>query len=219
MVNITINAHVKCSDGACGKSTNVIVNPVNHQVTHIVIKDNSLPDNSTRLVPVGKVASATQDQITLSCTKEELAKMPTFIVTSFIQTSTQGMAYESGAAYTSQYVLNDTAYDSVREENIPAGEMELHSGMRVEATDGKLGKLDELVLDAKSGEITHLLMRKGHAFGEREVIIPLDLIDHEHEGTVYLKISKDEVADLIALKAGWGHDPSEEEVEEALDSQ
>lgn len=199
MVDITINAHVRCTDGACGKSTKVIVNPVTHQVTHIVVEDNSLSDNPTRLVPVGKVASATQAQVTLSCTKEELAKMPLFIVTNFIQESASGMAYESGTAYTSQYVLNDTAYDCVKEENITAGEMALHSGMSVEATDGKLGKLDELVLNRKSGEITHLLMREGHLWGKKDIAIPVSAVDFSDGKYVYLKLDKAAVKDLPAV--------------------
>ena len=57
MTNIPIHAKIECTDGDCGKSTNVIVNPVNHQLTHIVIEDKSLSDNPTRLVPVSKVSS------------------------------------------------------------------------------------------------------------------------------------------------------------------
>ena len=123
MTNIPIHAKIECTDGDCGKSTNVIVNPVNHQVTHIVIEDKSLSDNPTRLVPVSKFSSTAQDQVTLSCTKEELAKMPVFIVSNFIQESAPGMAYQSGAAYTFPYVINDTAYASVKERNIPLGEL------------------------------------------------------------------------------------------------
>jgi sporulation protein YlmC with PRC-barrel domain len=199
MVNIPINAHVKCADGACGKSTNVIVNPVNHQVTHIVIKDNSLPDNSTRLVPVGKVASATQDQITLSCTKEELAKMPPFIITNFIQESASGKAYESGAVHTFPYVINETAYDSVQERNIPLGELAIYCGMQIEATDGKVGKLNELVLDPQNGGITHLLMREGHLWGKKEVSVPVSAIDFCDSQVVYLKLDKEDIKGLPAV--------------------
>lgn len=125
--------------------------------------------------------------------------MPLFIVTNFIQESASGMAYESGTAYTSQYVLNDTAYDCVKEENITAGEMALHSGMSVEATDGKLGKLDELVLNRKSGEITHLLMREGHLWGKKDIAIPVSAVDFSDGKYVYLKLDKAAVKDLPAV--------------------
>ena len=32
MENVPISAQVKCTDGPCGKSTNVIVNPVSHNI-------------------------------------------------------------------------------------------------------------------------------------------------------------------------------------------
>ena len=116
--------------------------------------------------------------------------MSPFIVTNFIQESAPGMAYQSGTAYTSPYVINDTAYDTVQEENIPAGELALHSGMQVEANDGKLGKLDELVLDPKSGEITHLLIREGYLWGKKDVAVPVSAIDFSDGDTVYLKLDK-----------------------------
>ena len=56
MTDIPLNAKVQCSDEACGKTTNVILNPVTRQVTHIVLKDKSLGDNQTRMVPVENVA-------------------------------------------------------------------------------------------------------------------------------------------------------------------
>jgi len=196
MKNIPIHARIECTDGDCGKSTNVIVNPVNRQVTHIVIEEKSLSDNPTRLVPISKVSGSTQDQITLSCTIEELDKMPPFIVTNFIQESAPGMAYQSGDAYTFPYVVNDTAYASVKEQNIPVGELALYSGMRIEANDGKVGKLDELVLDKDSGEISHLLMREGHLWGNREVSLPVSAVDFCDSEVIYLKLDKVAVKDL-----------------------
>lgn len=42
MADFPIAAPVECTDGPCGKSTNVIVNPVNRKVTHVVVEDKSL---------------------------------------------------------------------------------------------------------------------------------------------------------------------------------
>ncbi len=190
MTDIPIKAKVECTDGSCGKSTNVIVNPVSHKVTHLVVQDKSLPDNATRLVPASKVANVTPQQITLNCAKAEVAKMSPFIVSNFIRESAPGKAYASGDAYTSEYVINDTAYDDIPEENIPEGELALHSGMHIEASDGKVGKLNVLVLDPTSGDITHLLLREGHLWGKKDVAIPVSAIDFCDAKTVYLKLDK-----------------------------
>jgi sporulation protein YlmC with PRC-barrel domain len=199
MADIPLKANVQCSDSPCGKATNVILNPITHKVTHVVVKDKKLPGNPTRLVPVTKVASTTPNQITLNCTRDEVAGMDPFVVTRFIQETGSGTAYASGGAYTSQYVVNDTGYDSVQEEQLPQGELAVYSGMTVKATDGVVGKLDELVLDPKSGNISYLLMREGHLWGKRDVAIPIANVDFSGGETVYLKIDKETVKALPAV--------------------
>ena len=204
MTNIPIAAPVECTDGPCGKSTQVIVNPVNRTVTHFVVEDSKLPDYATRLVPVAYVADATPERIQLSCTRADVARMGPFEVSDFIPESPYGTAYTSGAAYTSRYVVDDTAYDEFREENVPAGELGLYSGMHVKARDGQVGRLDELVLDPNSGAITNLLMRKGHLWDTREIAVPVDVIDFVDGNTVYLKIDKSSVGDLPARRTSSG---------------
>jgi len=203
-MNIPINAKVECTDGACGRSTNVIVNPVSHTVTHLAIEDHSLPDNPTRLVPVANVASVTDDRISLNCTKAEVAKLGPFEVVDLMQESASGGAYAGGEAYSSQYVYDDTAYDEIEEQEVPDGEFALYGGMDVEASDGHVGKLDELVLDSKSGAITGLVMRKGHLWGSRDVTVPVDQIDSVDSDTVHLKLGKAAVAALPAMKVRRG---------------
>jgi sporulation protein YlmC with PRC-barrel domain len=200
MSDIPLQAKVQCSDVACGKSTNVIVNPVNLQVSHIVVEDKKLPNYATRLVSVDKIAGSTPDQITLSCTRDEVAAMQPFIVDTFVQESPSGLAYASGDAYTSEYVVNDTGYDDVAAENMPKGELGIYSGMEIEASDGKIGKLDELVLDPKSGAITHLQMREGHLWGKKDVAIAVSDIDFTDGKAIYLKINKEAVKALPPIK-------------------
>jgi sporulation protein YlmC with PRC-barrel domain len=203
-VNIPINAKVECTDGACGRSTNVVVNPVNGTVTHVAIEDKSLPDNPTRLVPVAAMAEVTDDRIKLSCTRADVAKLGPFVVADFIQQSPSGGASSSGAGYSAQYVVNDTAYDEVKEQEIPEGELGLYGGMHVEASDGRVGKLDELVLDSKSGVITGLVMRKGHLWGARDVTVPIGEIKFVRGDTVYLNLDKSAVGALPAMKVRRG---------------
>jgi sporulation protein YlmC with PRC-barrel domain len=203
-LNIPINAKVVCADGACGRSTDVIVNPVNHTVTHVAIEDKRLPDNPTRLVPVANVAEVADDLITLNCTTADVAKMGPFVVADLIQQSPSGGAYSYGDGYSAQYVLDDTAYDEVEEQEVPEGELALYGGMHVEAADGRVGKLDELVLDAKSGAITGLVLRKGHLWGSRDVTVPVDQIESVDGETVSLKLDKSAVGALPAMKVRRG---------------
>lgn len=200
MTNIPIKTHVECSDGFCGQSTQVVVNPINKKVTHLVVESRHFTGSHTRLVPVGKVAKITQEKITLNCTKADMENMPPFVVANFIQESASGRAYESQDVYSYQYVINDTGYDEIDEENIPDGELALYRGMQVQATDAKVGKLDELVLDSDSGNITHILMREGHLWGKKDVAIPVSAVDICDADTIFLNIDKDAVSALPIVK-------------------
>ena len=199
MTDIAINAKVECTDGPLGKTTNVIINPVTKKVTHIVVTDKGLPDNATRMVPFAKVAGATHAKVSLNCSKADVANMPPFIESRVIRESVSGQAYSSGEAFVSQYVYNNTAYDVLPEEHVPAGELSICSGMRVAASDGRVGKLDELVLDRESGDITHLLMRKGHLWGKKEVAVPVSTVDCVDADTVHLKVDKAAVEALPSV--------------------
>jgi sporulation protein YlmC with PRC-barrel domain len=200
-MNIPIDAKVECRDGACGRSTNVLVNPVSLTVTHVAIEDKSLPDNPTRLVPMAYVAEVDDDLIKLNCTRADVEKLGPFIVTEMVQQSAPGGANRPGDGYYSpQYVFNDSAYDEVEMMEIPEGVRALHGGMHVEASDGRVGKLDELVLDSKSGAITGLVMRTGHLWGVRDVTVPVNQIGSVDGDTVYLKLDKSAVGALPAMK-------------------
>jgi sporulation protein YlmC with PRC-barrel domain len=211
MTDINLGASVQCSDGPCGEATNVIVNPINKKVTHIVVEDKKLPDNPTRIVPIGKVMEATQAQINLSCTINDVALMPAFEITRYVQQTARGKALISCHDYffpyavsssslpRYSYIVNNTGYDAFEAENIPSGELALASGMEIEASDGKVGKLDELVLDSESGEITHLLMLTGHLWGKKEVAVPVSKASSTDGGIIHLKIDKKAVGELPTI--------------------
>ena len=57
-MDIPLDAEVQCADGRCGQTSQVIINPVDNTITHVVVEDNSFEDARDRLVPVERVASA-----------------------------------------------------------------------------------------------------------------------------------------------------------------
>ena len=181
MTDINFGASVQCSDCPCGKATNVVLNPVTRKASHIVVEDKKLPQNSTRLVPIGKVTDATQTQINLNYTKNDVVQMPAFMFTDYIHETAPGKGL---------------TYYSVQVKNIPADELALSSGMEIDASDGKVGKLDEVVLNSKSGEVTHLLMQQGYLWGKKEVAVPVSTASSTAGGVIHLKLNKKAVGEL-----------------------
>jgi sporulation protein YlmC with PRC-barrel domain len=74
----------------------------------------------------------------------------------------------------------------------------------VEATDGKVGRVDEFLINPKTDHITHLVLREGHPWGRKDVTIPVSQIDHYKENTVYLKLDKHGIEALPAIPVRRG---------------
>jgi sporulation protein YlmC with PRC-barrel domain len=199
-MDIALDAEVHCSDGACGKSTAIIVEPNTEKVTHFVVQ----VEGSQYLVPIEAIADSTADRIQLRWSREELAAAAPFEKTVF--------AGEDLGAYTAPgmtgasiawpydadnaYMLQAAAAAYVPIEQVPEGERAIHSGAYVEATDGGVGHVEAFLIDPGTGRITHLLLRQGHLWGKRDISIPLDQIDRVEDDVVYLKLSKDAIGAL-----------------------
>ena len=201
MPDIPLSAKVNCLDGHCGKSTEVIVNPIKRKITHFVVEDSSLPDYETRLVPVEKVKHTSHDLIQLDCSRDEFIRMEPFITSRYIEPerSVEDKIYWGADSFVDPLVINDSPPNLIPETHIPRGELAVHRGMHVDATDGRVGKVDELVADSEGEVITHLLMRKGHLWGTKDVAIPVSAIEDVYGGTVNLNVDKKTVKDYPAV--------------------
>ena len=80
--------------------------------------------------------------------------------------------------------------EPVEHREIPLGELAMRRGTHVEATDGPVGHVDEFVVTSKTGQITHLVMRDGHAWAPKEVIIPASALGEVRHDTLFLKLDK-----------------------------
>jgi sporulation protein YlmC with PRC-barrel domain len=209
-MEIPLNAQVEYSDGVCwhaaGHSEYVLIDPVLDQITHLVVKEDSSP-NKEYIVPVESVAETKGDTIRLLCNKAELEKMDPFVETEFVGEKVptnnlvfRGGTYGTGSYYYLPYVTSEkTVQVPVKHRQIPLGELAVRRGTRVEAQDGYVGKVDEFVISRQDGHITHLVMREGHLWGKRDVIIPVAEMGETREDTVFLKLDKQQVEALPAF--------------------
>jgi uncharacterized membrane protein len=196
MKYIPLDAEVQCSDGSCGETVCVIVDPDSIHVTHFVVKEDKRP-HTQRLVPLEEVVETTPASIRLGCTKEDLQQMEPFLVQEFRQIEIpRYQGFESSLYYAPEITtLPET------KERIPAGKLAVRRGADVQASDGKVGQVDELILDPESGTITHLVLREGHIWGKKDVVLPLSVIDRVDEETVYLKLDRQTIASMLAIPA------------------
>jgi sporulation protein YlmC with PRC-barrel domain len=204
-MDIPIGADVQCTDGPGGRSTYVVLNPVTGRVTHVVVKPDSFP-RLERLVPVEMVAETSPDQIHLACNQQELHGLESFIETEFVPGEFPYAAYELDEFRLWPYVLPDDELVPVEHERVPPGELAVRRGSHVRATDGDVGRVDEFLVDRETEQITHLVLREGHLWGQKDVLIPVSGIGQIDEDRVYLTLSKAEVANLPTIPVQRWHE-------------
>jgi hypothetical protein len=195
-MDIPINADVYCNDHRCGLSTYIIVNPITKKVTHLVVKEKAFP-HIERLVSIELVLETSPRKIQLCCSRNQLEEMESFIETEFIRTEIPEYVGDQFMIW--PYTIPKTEMISVEHERIPPGELAVRRGARVEATDGHAGRVDEFLVNPGDDHITHLVLREGHLWGQKDVTIPVSQIDHIEEGAVYLKLDKHSVEALPAI--------------------
>ena len=205
-MEIPLKAQVECTDGVCGRSEYVLINPVLDQVSHLVVREDASP-NTEYIVPVDVVSETIADTIRLRCSKTELEKMDPFVKTMVIEEQVpatdlgyHGGSYGWGPHHYLPYVTPEITVQVSKEQmQIPPGELAVRRGTRVEAKDGYVGHVDEFVVNPENGHITHLVMREGHLWGKKDVIIPLSAMDETREDAVYLKLDKHQVEVFAGL--------------------
>jgi len=156
---------------------------------------------------------ATAGQIRLRCTKAEFEKLEPAEETQFVPGDAGYADYGPGqVGYWPYYGLGDglgeggispglsgigggIVSQTVTSDVVPQGEVDVRRGDPVEATDGDIGRVQGLVIDRGSRQVTHVLLQEGHLWGRKEVAIPISAVTST-SGGIRLRISKQEVQDL-----------------------
>ena len=199
MNELPLDAKVTCTDGHGGTSVAVTLNPESKVISNIIVEDDSVQQ---RLVSLKTVAKSSHDELWLNCTEDELKEMPLFLVTEFVERAPQKSGdFEEGewedGVDVSAYTMTTEAYGMpVEVEHVPPGEVALHRGTELQATDGHIGKVEKLVVEPESGQITHIVLQKGHLWGKKDIIVPLSAVDRVDYDSVYLNVDKKAVEEF-----------------------
>ena len=195
-MDIPINAKVSCTDGHGGQSTHVILMPTTEKITHVVVSNELFPEIEY-LVSLDHIADSTPDLIRLNCSREQLLKMPVYDRMNFLPSDLSG--FDADAYMMWPYYAPKAFRLRLEDEEIPANELSIRRGAGVEATDGAIGHVDEFLINPDNDHITHLVLREGRLWGQKDVTIPVSQIDHYGADTVYLKLDKRGIEALPAI--------------------
>jgi hypothetical protein len=204
-MSFMIGADATCTDGLAGTVKRVVVDPLARAVTHLVVEPRHR-QGLGRLVPV-EMAETAGDGVMLRCTLAEFQRLDSAEETQFVPGT---LGYEQ---YGPEQVLSWPYYglggrtgvvagadvpgvsQTVTYDTVPEGEVEVRRGEPVYATDGPIGHVHGLVIDAASRGVSHVLLDEGHLWGRKEVAIPICAVTDVQDG-IKLNISKTEVGAL-----------------------
>jgi sporulation protein YlmC with PRC-barrel domain len=203
-MDIALHAKVDCTDGECGQIADLVVDPRTDQVTHVVVDAGWL--DPERLVPIAWVRACSLARVALDHSRAELEQADAYMETHALDEWTEDDQVVTYALWPLNNM--DAGVILLQHKNIPKGELELSHSARVFARDGRVGKVDALLVHPKSGEITHLVLREGHLWGKRDVTIPVAEIERIEDNTVYLTLTKRAVESLPAVPVRPREEPS-----------
>jgi sporulation protein YlmC with PRC-barrel domain len=193
-----IGAEVRCSGGGvCGKVERLVVDPRARTVTNLVVrvKHRRILD---RLVPVGLVEAAEGGSgVRLGCSVDDFDKLdPAEEKHRVTEGSSFGyfVAHATGPGPAVTPAVGRP--EVVTDETVPFGEVDVHGGDTVRASDGEIGHVEGLVTDPDDHAVTHVLLEVGRLpLGRKHVAIPIDTVASVAAG-LEVNLTKQQVHDL-----------------------
>jgi len=204
-MDVPINADVFCQGEVCGRTMAIVLNPITDVITHIVVKEKE-PPNTQRLVPINLIIESTPQAVHLRCDTAELQSLKSFMDVEYVQSVIPRYEAIYGTYYMEPLVLPERTTVPVKHAQIPPYEMSVSRGARVYSADThQIGRVDEFLVDQGNGHITHLILREGHLWGQKDVSIPVSEIERMEDQHVYLKLGKKQVGELptIPIQRKW----------------
>lgn len=189
-----IGAEVSCADGACGRLSRLVVDPVARVVTHLIVEPRH-GHEPARLVPLDLVGSAA-GEIRVNCTSAEFDRLDPAEETRFIEGGMDVPDYRPTDVVSWPYYSYRGARGGlVTSDTIPVGEVEVQRGEHVHAADGHIGQVEGLVIDPGSHRVTHVLLQEGHLWGRKDVAIPISAVTRAAD-RIEVSLSRQQVHDL-----------------------
>jgi hypothetical protein len=211
-VQLNFGTTVRCGDEQVGKLADVVIDPAQRRLTHLVVLTS---DEQARLAPVELLGddSKARKELALTCTAEEFGQLESIREFAFIRVNefpapdaetdvgVEDMltmpSYE--AAEFGDYVGELDSSVGLTYDRIPKGEAEIRRSSAIESTDGHhLGHAGGLIVDG--GQITHLVLDRGHLWGARHITVPIASVSEVKTDRLTLSLTKDEVGDLPSVR-------------------
>jgi hypothetical protein len=196
-----IGADARCTDGACGQVSRVVVAPATMTATHLVVKPEDRQQLG-RLVPLGLV-DTTPGRISLRCTMAEFYQLSRAEKMQFVPGTGAYARHGPGQPAKPNLAQVQSRPDGVpgrlpqtfTYDVLPAGEVAVRGGDPVHAIDGDIGHITGVAIDAGSRQVAYVLLHAGHLLGRKNIAVPISAVTKADAG-IQLDITRQDVKHL-----------------------
>lgn len=196
----------------------MVIDPTVKRVTHLVVQPLH-QQGRARLVPIALVETGSgDDEILLRCTVEDVRRLPPMHDLAYLRLSEShvddpdwdlgikevfAMPYYNASGFSTP-TPGFTPDVAVLYDRVPKGEVEVRRSSTVVSADGdEVGRVEGFLVD--EGQITHLVLERGHVWGRREVTIPIGAVRRVGSDTVAIRLRKDELGELPSVPVRRWH--------------
>jgi sporulation protein YlmC with PRC-barrel domain len=216
-MRLEIGNRVRCTDGVYGELADIVIDPLEKRVTHLVVQPEQA-EGDARLVPIelAKGRDDEQREIELKCTLDETQGFESVHQSAYLRLGELPvedpdwdvgvqdflvMPYYPGldvGAYPGAAPGGLDSHATMYYDRVPKGEVEVRRASAVISADGhSLGEVDGFVVDADK-HITHFVLERGHLWGRREVTVPIGAVTKVESDVVLLSLTTEEIGALPA---------------------
>jgi sporulation protein YlmC with PRC-barrel domain len=190
-----LKAVVHCRDGCIGSLTCVIVDTKKKKVTDVAVRDMESREKKY-LVPSRWIKETTPELILLNATRAEVRGLDMAEANDFTQVKVSGYTSDPRITELWPHLVKKRKVFNVKRQPMDAGETSINLHSRVRAIDGRIGEVSEFIVDHSTWQITHLVIKKGLPWDQKQVSIPITAIENIEDEQIFLNLTKNEVREL-----------------------
>ena len=192
---IALNAQVYCRNEPCGKVVSAIINPARKTLTHLIVRGTRQRPHTERVVSIRLLDLCLGSTIYLSCSVTAFNRLPEFEKEEEIPLN----SLDSMMMVDEWFETDSPLWPLPRKttyRNLPAQAQELQPRTAIQATNGRVGTLSQVIIASNDNHITHLIMQCGYLWKQRQVTIPIEQVHTLGVHSIRLKLNKREVTAL-----------------------
>ena len=200
----------------------MVIEPVDSMLTHLIVKPDCR-EKASRLIPrdvVEPSGRAEPDEIVLHCSLAEFETFERANEAYFLAGASGHWGYRQkqmlswphyrlglgggparGARASgvrtgvARLRAGDARTHTLTHGRMPVAGLQVHRGDPIQATDGSIGRVQGLIVDRVDHRVTHVLLDKGHLWGQKWAAIPIDSLVDVRYG-LQIDLTKDQVRNL-----------------------